>query len=39
MGVPRFVDDLRKQGYPVVTIDKDYGLSIVQPTKGGTPLV
>jgi predicted O-methyltransferase YrrM len=38
MGVPRFVDELRQQGYPVVTIDKDCGVSLVQPTKGGIPL-
>jgi predicted O-methyltransferase YrrM len=38
MGVPRFVNDLRRQGYPVVTIDKDCGVSLVQPTKGGVPL-
>lgn len=25
MGVPRFVDELRQQGYPVLTIDKDRG--------------
>jgi predicted O-methyltransferase YrrM len=38
MGVPRFVDDLRKQGYQVLTVNKDYGVSLVQPTKGGVPL-
>lgn len=38
MGVPRFVDDLRQQGYPVVTIDKDRGVSLVQPAIGGVPL-
>jgi Methyltransferase domain len=38
MGVPRFVDDLRKEGYPVLTIDKDYGVSIVQGAKSGVPL-
>lgn len=35
MGVPRFVEELRRQGYPVITIDKNYGVSIVQPVKGG----
>lgn len=39
MGVPRFVDDLRNQGYQVLTIDRDFGVSLVQPTKGGLPLV
>jgi predicted O-methyltransferase YrrM len=38
MGVPRFVEDLRQEGYPVLTIDKDYGVSLVQPTKGGNSL-
>jgi predicted O-methyltransferase YrrM len=38
MGVPRFVDELRMQGYPVITIDRDCGTSIVQPKVGGVPL-
>jgi predicted O-methyltransferase YrrM len=38
MGVPRFVDDLRKQGYQVLTINRDFGVSLVQPIKGGVPL-
>jgi predicted O-methyltransferase YrrM len=38
MGVPRFVEQLRQQGYPVLTIDKDYGVSLVQPTLGGNRL-
>jgi predicted O-methyltransferase YrrM len=38
MGVPRFVDELRQQGYPVVTIDKDCGVSLVQPARGGLRL-
>jgi predicted O-methyltransferase YrrM len=38
MGVPRFVDELRRQGYPVITIDRDCGISIVQPRIGGAPL-
>jgi predicted O-methyltransferase YrrM len=38
MGVPRFVDELRQQGYQVLTIDRDYGLSLVQPVVGGRPL-
>ncbi len=38
MGVPRFVDELRAEGYPVLTIDKDYGVSIVQGIRGGVPL-
>jgi len=38
MGAPRFVDDLRNEGYPVLTIDKDFGVSIVQRAKSGIPL-
>jgi predicted O-methyltransferase YrrM len=39
IGVPRFVDELRQQGYPVLTINKDYGVSMVQPVKGGISLM
>ncbi len=39
MGVPRFVEELRREGYQVLTVDRDYGVSVVQPTKGGNPLV
>lgn len=38
MGVPRFVDDLRRQGYPVITLSRDFGLTLVQPRRGGVPL-
>lgn len=38
MGVPAFVEELRSQGYPVVTIDRDFGVSIVQPSPGGLSL-
>ena len=38
MGVPRFVDELRKEGYPVITINKDFGVSLVQGVKAGVPL-
>jgi predicted O-methyltransferase YrrM len=38
MGVPRFIDELRRQGYPVLTIDRDYGVSMVQPSIGGVSL-
>jgi predicted O-methyltransferase YrrM len=38
MGVPHFVDELRQRGYQVLTIDRDYGVSLVQPTVGGRPL-
>ncbi len=38
MGVPRFVDELRAAGYPVITLDRDYGVSIVQPVLKGVVL-
>lgn len=38
MGVPRFVDELRMQGYQVLTIDHDCGVSLVQPVIGGNSL-
>jgi predicted O-methyltransferase YrrM len=37
MGVPRFLEELRKQGYPMVTIDQDWGLTLVQSRVGGNP--
>lgn len=38
MGVPRFVDELRKAGYPAITIDQDFGVTLVQPVPGGAKL-
>jgi predicted O-methyltransferase YrrM len=38
MGVPCFVNELREMGYPVLTIEKDCGVSLVQPVIGGVPL-
>jgi predicted O-methyltransferase YrrM len=38
MGVPRLVDELRLEGYPVITSNRDYGVSIVQATRAGVPL-
>ena len=38
MGVPAFVEELRRAGYPVTTLDRDFGVSIVQPTLNGVPL-
>ena len=38
MGVPRFVEELRAAGYPVITLDKDFGVSMVQPTVSGVML-
>ena len=34
MGVARFLDELREAGYPVITIDQDYGVSLVQAVPG-----
>jgi predicted O-methyltransferase YrrM len=39
IGVPQFIEELRQQEYPIVTIERDYGLSIVQPVKGGNSLL
>jgi predicted O-methyltransferase YrrM len=39
MGVPRFVDELRQQGYPVLTLARDYGVSMVQLPKAGIALL
>lgn len=38
MGVPRFVEELRRAGHPVITIDRNCGLSLVQARPGGVPL-
>ena len=38
MGVPRFIEELRRDGYPVITISKCCGITLVQPVKGGIPL-
>jgi predicted O-methyltransferase YrrM len=38
MGVPAFVEELRTAGYPVLTLDRNFGVSIVQPTIGGVAL-
>jgi predicted O-methyltransferase YrrM len=39
MGVPKFVEELRQAGYPVLTIDQDCGVSLVQCRKSGNPLM
>lgn len=38
MGVPRFVEELRKQGYPIITFNQHCGISLVQPIVGGIKL-
>lgn len=38
MGVPRFVEELRSQGFPVITLDRDFGVSLVQPIARGIAL-
>ena len=39
MGVPQFVEELRRDGFPILTIDRDYGVSLVQPAVGGIALI
>ena len=38
LGVARLVDELRIEGYPVITINQDFGVSILQSSKGGIRL-
>lgn len=38
IGVSRLLEELRTQGFPVTTIEKDHGVSLVQPVKHGIPL-
>lgn len=38
MGVPRLVDQVRKNGFPVITLVRDYRTSLVQPRRNGIPL-
>jgi predicted O-methyltransferase YrrM len=38
MGVPRFVEELRGEGYPVITLDRNFGVSLVQPVRSGVSL-
>jgi len=38
MGVPRLVDELREQGYPVITLDQNFGVSVIQPVRHGVRL-
>ncbi len=39
MGVPRFVEELRLAGQPVITLPRDFGVSIVQARPGGLSLL
>lgn len=39
MGVPKFVEELRAEGYPVITLPNNFGCSLVQTTKGGCRLL
>jgi predicted O-methyltransferase YrrM len=39
MGVPRFVEELRRKGYPIITVERDFGVSIVQPVQGGNSVI
>ena len=38
MGVPRFVEELRRDGYPLLTVLRDFGVTLVQPIPHGLPL-
>lgn len=38
-GVPRFVQELSDQGYPMVTLTEGWGLTILQNSLGGFPLI
>lgn len=38
MGVPAFLESLRAEGYPLITIDADWGLTLVQAAKGSKSL-
>jgi predicted O-methyltransferase YrrM len=38
MGVPRFVEELRVRGYPMLTVMQNFGVSILQPKVGGVSL-
>lgn len=37
-GVPKFVQELQNQGYPMVTLTEGWGLTILQNSLGGFPL-
>lgn len=39
MGLPRFVEELLQQGYPVVTTLTSRGISLVQATPAGVSLI
>jgi predicted O-methyltransferase YrrM len=39
MGVPLFLETLREEGYPLVTIDADWGLTMVQADRGSAVMV
>lgn len=38
-GVPRLVQELQNSGYPMVTLREGWGLTILQNSKGGFPLL
>jgi len=38
LGVARLVEELRAEGYPVITINRDFGVSILQAARGGIRL-
>ena len=38
MGVPKFLEELRCSGYPMLTLNKDFGITAVQPQRHGLKL-
>ena len=38
-GVPRCLDELRRQGYHSVTVNPGHGLTLLCPIVGGTPFM
>ena len=39
MGVPAFLETLRAEGYPLITMDADWGMTLVQAVKGSANLL
>ncbi|MFO1451970.1 MAG: class I SAM-dependent methyltransferase [Opitutaceae bacterium] len=39
MGVPRFMEELRNAGYPIITLEQNWGLSLVHARPGGWSFV
>ena len=39
IGVPRFLEELRVAGFPLITMNRDWGVTLVQPCRGGNCLI